>query len=52
MLDQRLRTKDLKNKVLPGNIVVKSKKRFPKNEKHFLIVRLLIRLLTFMRLNC
>ena len=46
MIDQTFRTKALQDKVVPLNMVVKSK-----FEKHFLIVRLRIRLLTIIQLT-
>ena len=41
----------LKNKMVPQNTVIKSKMCSPQNEKHFVTVRLPIRVLIFMRLT-
>ena len=49
MIDQALRIKVLKNKVVSQNIAVKFEIRFTYNEEHFVIVRLGIGLLIFMR---
>ena len=50
MIDQTFRIKALKDKFVPQNMVVTSKLYFSYSEKHFLIVRLWIRLLIMMRL--